>query len=202
MTIEQSSQPRAQAMRVRDTSSPQIYDRKKKSKPTGDAHGTHTVQTEAKDSVTAPSQIQIDVAPINVESQPKSLIIETPHTHNSPIDSLDVDMINTSILGSPYLKLMEEPKTKVSEHHLIDDLLVHLPFLSDSTEKSMHNLNSITMDSTVVSTPNFIISTLSMDIPHPSTSDCLSTDKLHSNYPSTFITAISTDIFYSLKIST
>ena len=37
VTIEQSSQPRAQAKRVRDTSSPQTYTRKKKSKTLGDA---------------------------------------------------------------------------------------------------------------------------------------------------------------------
>ena len=43
VVIEQSSQPRAQAKRVRDTSSPQTYTRKKKSKTTGDAQGTHTV---------------------------------------------------------------------------------------------------------------------------------------------------------------
>ena len=95
MTIEQSSQPRAQAKRVRDTRSPQTYTRKKKPKTLGDAQGSHTVQTGAKDPVTAPSQSEIDVAPTNVESQPKSLIIEAPETPNSPTHSLDVDMINT-----------------------------------------------------------------------------------------------------------
>ena len=79
VTIETSSQPGAQAKRVRDTSSPQTYARKKRSNTLGDAQGTHTVQTEAIDSVTAPSQIQLVVAPINVESQPKSLVIEAPH---------------------------------------------------------------------------------------------------------------------------
>ena len=102
VTIEISSQPGAQVKRVRDTSSPQTYARKKRSKTLGDAQGTHTVQTEAKDSVTAPSQSQFDVAPINVESQLKSLVIEAPQTPNSPTNSLDVDMINTSIPDSPY----------------------------------------------------------------------------------------------------
>ena len=101
------------------------------------------MQIGAKDPVTAPSQSQIDVAPINVESQPKSLIIETPHTHNNPTNSLDVDMINTLIPDSPSLQLMEEPKSKASEHHLLDDLLAHLPFLSDTTEKYVINLKSI-----------------------------------------------------------
>ncbi|KAL8133864.1 hypothetical protein AgCh_009071 [Apium graveolens] len=55
---------------------------KKKSKTLGDAQGTHTVQTGAKDTVTTPSQIQLNVTPINVESQPKSLVIEAPQTPN------------------------------------------------------------------------------------------------------------------------
>ncbi|KAL8126096.1 hypothetical protein AgCh_013398 [Apium graveolens] len=144
----------------------------------------------------------VDAALINMESQPKSLTIETPLTHNSPTNSLDADMINTSIHDYPYLKLMEELKSKASEHHLINDLLAHLPFLSDTTEKSLHNPKSITTDSTVISTPNSIISILLTDIPHPSTSDCLSTDKLHNNYPSTFTTVISTDVSHPLKVST
>ena len=48
------------------------------------------MQTGAKDTVPAPSQIQIDVAPINVESQPKSLIIEATETPYSPTNSLKV----------------------------------------------------------------------------------------------------------------
>ena len=39
VVIEQSSQPRAHAKRVRDTSSPQTYARKKKSKTLGDTQG-------------------------------------------------------------------------------------------------------------------------------------------------------------------
>ena len=65
VSIETSSQPRAQAKRVRDTSSPQTYTRNKKSKTFGDTQGAHTVQTAVKDSVIAPSQSQIDVAPVN-----------------------------------------------------------------------------------------------------------------------------------------
>ncbi|KAL8157051.1 hypothetical protein AgCh_001954 [Apium graveolens] len=84
VTIETSSQPRAQAKRVRDTDSPQTYTRKKKSKTLGDTQGAHTVQTKVKDSVTTPSQSQVDVAPVNVESQPKSLIIIAPHTKTHP----------------------------------------------------------------------------------------------------------------------
>ena len=125
VTIEHSSHPRAQAKRVRVTSSPQTYTRKKKSETLGDAQGSHTVQTGAKDTVTAPSQSQVDVAPINVESQPKSLIIEAPETPNSPTHSLDVDMINTSLPNSPSLTLLEKPKIQASEHHLLDDLLAH-----------------------------------------------------------------------------
>ena len=116
VTIEQSSQPRAQVKRVRDTSSPQTYARKKKSKTFGDAQGSHTVQIGVKDTVTAPSQIQLDVAPINVESQPKYLIIEAPQIPNSPTNSLDVDMINTSIPDSPSLTFLEKPKIQASEH--------------------------------------------------------------------------------------
>ncbi|KAL8090068.1 hypothetical protein AgCh_039509 [Apium graveolens] len=119
VTIEMSSQPRAHAKRGQT----QTYIRKKKSKPLRESEGTHKVPTEVKDSVNTPSQIQTNVSPTNVESQPKSLIIKTPHTQNSPTIFLDVDMIHTSIPDSPSLLLMEEPKSKTPEHHLIDDLL-------------------------------------------------------------------------------
>ena len=59
VTIVQSSQPRAHAKRVRDTSSPQTYARKKKSKIIGDTRSAHTVPTAVKDSVHAPSQISL-----------------------------------------------------------------------------------------------------------------------------------------------
>ncbi|KAL8093469.1 hypothetical protein AgCh_035374 [Apium graveolens] len=55
-SIETSSQPGEQAKMVKDTSSPQTYVRRKRSETLGNAHGTHTVQTGAKESVTAPSQ--------------------------------------------------------------------------------------------------------------------------------------------------
>ncbi|KAL8107415.1 hypothetical protein AgCh_023985 [Apium graveolens] len=76
--------------------------------------GAHTVHTTFKDSVTAPSQSQVDVAPVNMESQPKYLIIEAPHTQNSPTKSLDVFMIHTSIPDSPSLTLMEKPKSQAT----------------------------------------------------------------------------------------
>ncbi|KAL8089143.1 hypothetical protein AgCh_038785 [Apium graveolens] len=134
-----------------------------------ESEGAQTVPTAVKDSVNAPSQSQIDVAPINVESQPKSLIIETPQTQNSPTNSLDVDMINTSIPDSPSLTLMEKPKSQAN--------------------------------STVVSTSNSIISTLSTDILHPPTSDCLSTDVLNNNYPLNFSTTISTDVSHLMNVT-
>ncbi|KAL8116539.1 hypothetical protein AgCh_022891 [Apium graveolens] len=152
-----------EVFRVKDTDERQTYIRKKKSRTIGDTQGAHTVPTAVKDSVNAPSQSQIDVALINVESQPKSLLIETPQTQNSPANSLDVDMINRSIPDSPSLTLMEKPKSQASKHHLLNNLLAHLPFLSENTEKSVDNLKSITTDSTVVSTPNSIISSHSMD---------------------------------------
>ncbi|KAL8125435.1 hypothetical protein AgCh_012939 [Apium graveolens] len=170
--------------RGRDTSSPQTYTRKKKSKTLGDAQGTHTVQTGAKDPFTAPSQCQIDVAPTNVESQPKYVKIETPQTPNSPTQSLNVDMIQTSQPYSPSLTLLDKPKIYASEHHLLDDLLAHLPFLSETVETSVPKFSSICTESTIVSTPNSFISTHSMDVVHPSSSDCIPTDVPNSSHPS------------------
>ncbi|KAL8124033.1 hypothetical protein AgCh_011878 [Apium graveolens] len=122
------------AKRVRDTSSSQTYANKKKSEPIGNTQGAHTVPTAVKDSVHEPSQIQIDVAPINVESQQKSLIIEAPQTPNSPTNSLDVDMINTSIPDSPSLTLLGKPNYSASSvsvvgytsrrcHSILDDIV-------------------------------------------------------------------------------
>ncbi|KAL8135208.1 hypothetical protein AgCh_010029 [Apium graveolens] len=157
VTIEQSSQPRAHAKWVRDTSSPQTYARKKKSKPIGDTQGAHIGHTKAIDSVTAPSQSQFDVAPVNVESQPKSLVIEALQTPKSPTHSLDIDLINTLLPNSPSLTLLEKPKIQASEHHLLDDLLAHLPFLSESVETSVPKFSSMCTESTIVSTPNSFI---------------------------------------------
>ncbi|KAL8119380.1 hypothetical protein AgCh_016774 [Apium graveolens] len=171
VTIETSSQPGAQAKR-----------------------GTHTVQTGAKDSVTAPSQNQLDVTPINVESQPKSLIIEAPKTSNSPPLSLDVDMIHTSLPNSTSLTLLEKPKIQASEHHLLDDLLAHLPILSESIETFMPKFSSICTESTIVSTPNSFISSIPVDIIHPSSSDYIPTDVPNSSHPSASLTTIQMDI--------
>ncbi|KAL8133958.1 hypothetical protein AgCh_009143 [Apium graveolens] len=201
VTIEQSSHPRARAKRVRDTISPQTYTRKKKSKTLGDAHGSHTVQTGAKDTVTAPSQSQLDVAAINMESQPKYLLIKAPQTPNSPTNSLDVDMINTSIPDSPSLTVLGKPKSSASEHHLLDDLLAHLPILSGTVETSMPKFSSICTESIIVSTPNSFIPTLLMDIVHPSSSDCIPMDKLNSSYPSDNQTANPTDIPHPSSVS-
>ncbi|KAL8091386.1 hypothetical protein AgCh_033845 [Apium graveolens] len=196
VTIETSSQPGTQIKRDRDTSSPQTYARKKRSKTLGDAQGSHTVQTGAKDPVTAPSQSQIDVAPINVESQAKSLTIEAPETPNSPTHSLDVDMINTSLPNSPSLTLVEKPKIQASEHHLLDDLLAHLPFLSESVETSVPKFSSICTESTIVSTPNSFISSIPMDIHHPSSSDCIPKDKPNNSHPSDSHTTVPMDIHH------
>ncbi|KAL8147188.1 hypothetical protein AgCh_004783 [Apium graveolens] len=196
VTIEQSFHPRAHAKRVRDTSSPQTYIRKKKPKTLGDAQGTHLVLTGAKDPVNAPSQSQVDVAPMNVDSQPKSLIIEAPDPPNSLTHSLDVDMINTSLPNSPSLTLLEKPKIQVLEHHLLDDLLAHLPFLSKTVETSVSKFSSICTESIIVSTPNSIISTIPMDIHHPSSSDCIPMDKPNSSHPSDSHTTNPMDIHH------
>ncbi|KAL8148027.1 hypothetical protein AgCh_005385 [Apium graveolens] len=105
-----------------------------------------------------------------------------------------MDIIHTSIHDSPSLSFLEKPKSQENEHFLLDDLLAHLPFLSDSTKKFMQNLKSITKDSTVVSTLNSVISTSSADILHPLASDCISTDVLNSNHPLKLSTTISTDV--------
>ncbi|KAL8134767.1 hypothetical protein AgCh_009689 [Apium graveolens] len=166
-----------------------------------EGEGAHTVQTVVKDSVTTPSQTLFDVALVNVESQPKSLIIEALYTQNSPTNSLDVGMIHTSIPDFPSLTFMEKQKSQLSEHHLLDDLFAHLPFLSDSTEKSLQNLKSITIDSTVVSTPNSVISTNSTNILHPLTSDCISTNVLNSSHPFKLSTTTSTDVSHPLNVT-
>ena len=140
VTIEKSSQPGAQHKRVRDTNtqSPiKSFTRKKKLKTQGDTQGTHTAQKQVSDLVSLPSQIQLDVAPTNEESQPHSLMIETLQTPNSPTQSQDVDMILTSILDSPSLNFREEPHSEASDQHLLDDLLDNHPFLSDLIEESV-----------------------------------------------------------------
>ncbi|MDV3180616.1 MAG: hypothetical protein Q8829_02990, partial [Candidatus Phytoplasma australasiaticum] len=93
-----------------------------------------------------------------------------------------MDMINTSIPDSPSLTLLGKPKSTASEHHLLDDLLAHLPILSGVVETSVPKISSISIESTIVSIPSLFIYTLSMDIAHPSSSDCIPTDKLNSIY--------------------
>ena len=83
----------------------------------------------------------------------------------------------------------------------MDNLLAHLPFLSESIETSMQNLQSITTDSTVVSTPKSIISSISTDIVHPSTSDCISMDELNSSHPLKLSTTTSTDVSHPLTVT-
>lgn len=93
-------------------------------------------------------------------------------------------MIQTSQPYTPSLTLLEKPKIHVSEHHLLDDLLDHLPFLSENVETSVPKFSSICIESTIVSTPHSFISTHSMDIIHPSSSDCIPTDVPNSSHPS------------------
>ncbi|KAK1375405.1 hypothetical protein POM88_031598 [Heracleum sosnowskyi] len=88
-TIEKSSQPGTQNKRDRDTRSPKsiskAYERRKRVKTTEGAQGIHTVQTKISDFVSAPSQSQVDVALVDVESQPHSLNIQIEtETPNSP----------------------------------------------------------------------------------------------------------------------
>ncbi|KAK1368061.1 hypothetical protein POM88_034153 [Heracleum sosnowskyi] len=160
VTIEKSSQPGTQNKRDTDTSSPKdmlkAYVKRKKAKTTGDAQGTHTVQAKITDFVFAPSQSQVDVTPtpINVESRPHSLNIQIEtEAPNSPTLSLDVVMINTSILDSPYLKFLEEPHSEIGGHHLLDDLLDHQSSLPETLVTCVApQLKSISTDSTLVST--------------------------------------------------
>ncbi|KAL8104610.1 hypothetical protein AgCh_028723 [Apium graveolens] len=110
-------------------------------------------------------------------------------------------MINTSIPDSPSLTLLGKPKSSASEHHLLDDLLAHLPILSGTVISSVPKISSISTESTIVSIPSSFISTLSTDIAHPSSSDYIPTDKLNSSYPSDSKTTHSMDITHPLSIS-
>ncbi|KAK1403156.1 hypothetical protein POM88_002761 [Heracleum sosnowskyi] len=151
VVIEKSPQPGTHHKRDRDTRIPtdttMAYTRRKRSKQSGVAQGSHTVPM-------APSQIQFDVAPVNVVSQPHSLFIQTEtETPSSPTLSLDVDMIHTSIPGSPSLTFLEKPHSEIGGHHLIDDLLDHQSIISQTLAPSVSlNLKSISTDSALVST--------------------------------------------------
>ena len=202
-TIEKSSQPGTQSKRARDTethgSPTRSFERRKKVKTTQGAQGTaHTAQLKIPDSIAVPSQIQIHVAPTNVESQPISLNLNISPSH-SPTQSLEVDMISTSIANSPSLSFMEEPHSYTGDHHLLDDLLDHQPFISDSRDESVApHLKSISTDSTLVSTSQVPTFTSSTDIHHPLTSVSPSTDTLNSIYPLTTKIAPSTDTSHPL----
>lgn len=74
------------------------------------------------------------MAPINVESQPPSY-----HLHeqiiqpNSPTLFLDVDMIgNNQFVDSSSLRIMERTQNHTDDHHVLDDLLDHRSFISNS----------------------------------------------------------------------
>ncbi|KAK1384419.1 hypothetical protein POM88_022154 [Heracleum sosnowskyi] len=149
--IETSSPPRAQSKRVRDTSSPQStfsqYQRRVKQKSKG-TQGAHTLEA------TLPvSQIQFDVTPIitlGLQSHSLNINLELSPS-NSPTQSLDVDMIHTSIPDSPTL-ILEKPHSEAGGHHLLSDLLGHQPIFPEVARGSVdQSLKSITTDSTVIS---------------------------------------------------
>ncbi|KAK1373001.1 hypothetical protein POM88_029194 [Heracleum sosnowskyi] len=149
--IETSSPPRAQSKRVRDTSSPKStfsqYQRRVKQKSKG-TQGAHILEA------TLPvSQIQFDVTPIitlGLQSHSLNINLELSPS-NSPTQSLDVDMIHTSIPDSPTL-ILEKPHSEAGGHHLLSDLLGHQPIFPEVARGSVdHSLKSITTDSTVIS---------------------------------------------------
>ncbi|KAK1395309.1 hypothetical protein POM88_014365 [Heracleum sosnowskyi] len=149
--IETSSPPRVQSKRVRDTSSPKStfsqYQRRVKQKSKG-TQGAHTLEA------TLPvSQIQFDVTPIislGLQSSSLNINLELSPS-NSPTQSLDVDMIHTSIPDSPTL-ILEKPHSEAGGHHLLSDLLGHQPIFPEIARGSVdQSLKSITTDSTVIS---------------------------------------------------
>ncbi|KAK1392282.1 hypothetical protein POM88_011338 [Heracleum sosnowskyi] len=149
--IETSSPPRAHSKKVRDTSSPQStfsqYQRRMKQKSQV-SQGAHTLEA------TLPvSQIQFDVTPIitlGLQSHSLNINLE-PTPQNSPTQSLDVDMIHSSIADSPTL-FLEKPHSEIGDHHLLSDLLGHQSSFSEITRGSVEqSLKSITTDFTVIS---------------------------------------------------
>ncbi|KAK1383977.1 hypothetical protein POM88_021712 [Heracleum sosnowskyi] len=149
--IETRSPTRAHSKRVRDTSSPHStfsqYQRRVKKKSQV-SQGAHTLEA------TLPvSQIQFDVTPIitlGLQSHSLNINLE-PTPQNSPTQSLDVDMIHSSIPDSPTL-FLEKPHSEIGDHHLLSDLLGHQSSFSEATRGSLEPLlKSITTDSTVVS---------------------------------------------------
>ncbi|KAL8120202.1 hypothetical protein AgCh_017375 [Apium graveolens] len=83
-----------------------------------------------------------------------------------------------------------------------DDLLAHLPILSGTVETSVPKLSSICTESTIVSTPNSIISSILVDIVHPSVSDCIPTDVPNSSHPSAILTTTPMDVPHPSVITT
>ncbi|KAK1393843.1 hypothetical protein POM88_012899 [Heracleum sosnowskyi] len=201
VAIENSPQPGTHHKRDKDTRSPtdttKAYERRKRSKTSAVAQGSHTVSM-------APSQILFDVAPVNVESQPHSLTIQTKtKILSSPTLSLDVDMIHTSIHDSPSLTFLEKPHSGIGGHHLIDDLLDHQSIISKTLAPSVAlNLKSISTDSTIVSISKATSFSSSMDISHPLMSVCLSTDMPQISYPLTYTSTISTNTPSTLALQT
>ena len=197
VTIGSSSTPGTLHKRVRDTTSPlsKTYGRRVKSKTTGESQGAHTAQQ------TVPSQIQFDVASINVESQPLDLNIQLDPYDNpsSPTLSLDVDMISTSFPDSPSLRFLEKPHSKIGGHHLLDELLDHQSsFPEISTQTVASNLKSISTDSVLVFSSTDKPFSSSTDILHPLTSVSPSTDVYSASHPLTVQISTSTDIFHPL----
>ncbi|KAK1372425.1 hypothetical protein POM88_028618 [Heracleum sosnowskyi] len=110
--------------------------------------GAHTLE-----STLPASQIQFDVTPIitlGLQSHSLNINLE-PTPQNSPTQSLDVDMIHSSIPDSPTL-FLEKPHSEIGGHHLLSDLLDHQSSFSEATRGSVDpSLKSITTDSTIIS---------------------------------------------------
>ncbi|XP_063949886.1 uncharacterized serine-rich protein C215.13-like [Daucus carota subsp. sativus] len=198
VAIENSPHPGTQQKRGRDTPSPiKAYGRKKLR---GDK-SKHIAHTEI-------SQSQLDVAPINVESQPTSTSQSIFHIHDltiptaqtlSPISSVDVELIHTTIVNSPSLDFMEKPLYEIDHHHL-DDLLDLSHQVSSSVTMCSVDLHSksITTDSTVTASLPFS-SFSSTDLFHQLNSVCPSTDVLNSLYQlKASTTHVSTDVPHQL----
>lgn len=106
--FKKSSHPGTQHKKDRDTesqSSPvQLYKRKRKALTPKSTQGTHTTQISISDSVSVPSQNQLDVFLANIESQPQTLNLQIETEPSTLSPSLEIDMIATS-LPDPYLYL-------------------------------------------------------------------------------------------------
>ena len=187
-TIEKSSPPRAQNKRGRDTDQtpPKTFTRRTKKR----ALDTHSfVQSKISDFVTVQtsSQSQLDVTPVNVESQ--SPPVETL-SQISDFHMEDVDLLyNIPHPNSPTL-FLEKLISEIGDHPS-QDLLDHQSISSMTTSEVVELPNpSLFTDSLVVtvdaSTANASIAnsfTSSIGISHQSVSAVLSTDVLNSNQP-------------------